>query len=85
MLPIVRAGWTRPSRSYFRSVCGCMPSIRAAVEMKIRSSAIGGVRGVFQPSPLDMDQVWALIRAVSMFGSTLDGLREGPVAAFGRR
>ena len=28
MLPIVRVGWTRPSRSYFRSVCGCMPSSR---------------------------------------------------------
>src|SRR5262249_93994 len=34
MLPIVRDGWTRPRRSYFRSVCGCIPSIRAATLMK---------------------------------------------------
>ena len=34
MLPMVRLGWTSPSRSYFRSVCGCMPSIRAATLMK---------------------------------------------------
>jgi hypothetical protein len=38
MLPMVRAGRTSPSRSYLRSVCGCMPSMRAAVEMKINSS-----------------------------------------------
>ena len=35
MLPIVRVGCTSPSRSYLRSVCGCMPSIRAATLMKI--------------------------------------------------
>ncbi len=37
MLPIVRLGCTSPSRSYLRSVCGCMPSIRAATLMKKRS------------------------------------------------
>ena len=37
MLPIVRAGRTSPSRSYLRSVCGCMSSMRAATEMKSRS------------------------------------------------
>ena len=26
-------GWTRPSRSYVRSVCGCMPASSAATEM----------------------------------------------------
>ena len=35
MLPIVRDGWISPSRSYLRSVCGCMPSISAAMLMKI--------------------------------------------------
>jgi len=34
MLPIVRDGWISPRRSYFRSVCGCMPSISAAMLMK---------------------------------------------------
>src|SRR6185503_19745881 len=33
-LPIVRDGCTSPSRSYLRSVWGCMPSIRAATLMK---------------------------------------------------
>src|SRR5262245_5315451 len=37
MLPIVRDGCTRPRRSYLRSVCGCIPSIRAATLMKKRS------------------------------------------------
>ncbi len=37
MLPTVRAGRTSPRRSYLRSVCGCMSSIRAATEMKISS------------------------------------------------
>ena len=37
MLPIVRVGCTNPRRSYLRSVCGCMPSIRAATLMKMRS------------------------------------------------
>src|SRR3954471_15913066 len=31
--PGARPGWTSPSRSYWRSVCGCMPAIRAATEM----------------------------------------------------
>ena len=37
LYPIVRLGWTRPRRSYLRSVCGCIPSIRAATLMKMRS------------------------------------------------
>ena len=37
MLPMVRVGCTSPSRSYLRSVCGCIPSIRAATLMKMRS------------------------------------------------
>ena len=37
MLPMVRAGCTSPSRSYLRSVCGCMLSIRAATLMKMSS------------------------------------------------
>jgi len=37
MLPMVRVGWISPSRSYLRSVCGCMPSMRAALLMKKRS------------------------------------------------
>src|SRR5436305_4412984 len=31
--PDARPGWTRPSRSYWRSVCECMPASRAATEM----------------------------------------------------
>src|SRR4051794_19399961 len=41
MLPIVRVGWISPRRSYFRSVCGCMPSMRAAMLMKYRSCSAG--------------------------------------------
>src|SRR5262249_20608156 len=40
MLPIVRVGCTRPRRSYLRSVCGCMPSIRAATLMKKSSCSM---------------------------------------------
>ena len=34
MLPTVRSGRTSPNRSYLRSVCGCMPSMRETVLMK---------------------------------------------------
>src|SRR5207237_392840 len=34
MLPMVRVGRTSPRRSYFRSVCGCMSSSRAAMLIK---------------------------------------------------
>src|SRR5665647_2729722 len=37
--PRVRVGTTRPSRSYVRRVCGCMPARRAAVEIGNRAAS----------------------------------------------
>src|SRR2546425_7301296 len=68
MLPSVRSGCTRPSRSYFRRVCGCTSSSSAA--MLIRNSSWR-----FRAA---MIRVYDLIRIVSMLPGRLDRGRGAP-------